>query len=358
MGIGQAEQGHYGSDRLTPNPPNDTLSGAGMSRQSFKGEYVEQLPSILKMTPYFRPVVWGGDRLATAFGKPIPSQDIGESFEVSAVPEMESAVAAGPLAGKTVQDLTKTYGPDFLGADVHRRYEGEFPLLIKLLDANDDLSIQVHPDDIYAREKQLGNFGKMEAWYVLRSDDGRVASGLKAGIDKQALVAAVESGKVEDAVEFHPVSEGDIVYLRPGSVHALCRGVMVYEVQQSSSITFRLYDYKRPDADGNLRELHIDQSLDVINFGDPAIVPAPVSGTTAVESEHFILEQFTIEATHQHEARDSFCCLTVIAGSAEVGSDDVSAHLELAETVVVPANRAFKVNPLEPTTYLISSVPT
>ena len=262
-----------------------------------------------------------------------------------------------PLVGRDIRDLTAEYGPDLLGEEVHRRYAGEFPLLIKLLDANDDLSIQVHPDDAYARENQLGNFGKMEAWVVLRSENGRVASGLKEGVDRQALTSAIDAGKVEDVVEFHPVSEGDIVYLRPGSVHALCRGVMVYEVQQSSSITFRLYDYNRPDSDGKLRELHIDQSLDVINFGDPAIVPAPVDRIVAVESEHFILEQYGDNSSRHHEARGSFSCLTVISGGAEVRSDTETMSLGLADTVVIPAGRSFEVSPSGGAKYLISSVP-
>ncbi len=318
---------------------------------------METLPTILKMTPYFRPVVWGGNRLASAYGKQLPSDDIGESFEVSAVPEMESVVASGPLARKNVQDLTTDYGPAFLGETVYERYDGEFPLLIKLLDANDDLSIQVHPDDTYARANQLGNFGKMEAWYVLRSEEGRVASGMKPGVDKQALVEAIDAGTVEDVVEFHSVSAGDIVYLRPGSVHALCKGVMVYEVQQSSSITFRLYDYKRPDADENLRELHIDQSLDVINFGEPAVVPAPTSNTVAVTSEHFVLEQLRGDAPSEMQNEASFSCVTVVEGAVSLASESQSEDLALGESAVVPVGRSYSVNPDGQSTVLISSVP-
>jgi len=316
------------------------------------------LPSILKMTPYYRPVVWGGDRLKSVYRKPIPRNDIGESFEVSAVPKMESVVASGPREGQLLSDLTAFYAEELLGKDVSRRYQGEFPLLIKLLDANDDLSIQVHPDDTYARANQLGNFGKMEAWYVLQSDNGRVASGLKPGVDKQALVEAIDAGTVEEAVEFHSVKEGDIVYLRPGSVHALCSGVMVYEVQQSSSITFRLYDYKRPDADGNLRELHIDHSLDVINFGDPAIIPAPAEQSRAVESEHFVLEQFEGGKYRDHAPKDSFSCITVISGSVRLTSNADSESLGLADTAVIPAGRPLHVSPSKNAKYLISSVPT
>jgi mannose-6-phosphate isomerase len=317
------------------------------------------LPSLLKMTPYFRPVVWGGRNLESAYGKPLPPDErIGESFEVSAVPKMESSVSSGPLKGVSVQELVKMYGEDFLGKEVHRRYRGEFPLLIKLLDANDDLSIQVHPDDTYAREKQLGSFGKMEAWYVLRSNNGKVASGLREGMDRRTLQNALDAGTIEEVVEFHPVSEGDIVYLKPGSVHALCRGVMVYEVQQSSSITFRLYDYNRPEADGSLRELHIDQSMDVINFGEPAIVPAPAASSVAVSSEHFVLEQFEVATSRHHAAKGSFACITLVSGSVVLKADGEDVSLAPGDTAVVPANRSYEVTPDQPSKYLISSVPT
>lgn len=315
-----------------------------------------ELPAILPMTPYYRPVVWGGRRLESVYGKDLPANEaIGESFEVSAIPEMESVVTAGSLAGANLRDLTTRFGKDLLGEPVHARYGGEFPLLIKLLDANDDLSIQVHPDDAYARKEGLGTFGKMEAWYVLKSDDGRVASGLKEGVGRKGLVEAIEAGTVEEAVEFHPVSAGDVVYLKPGSVHALCRGVMVYEVQQSSSITFRLYDYNRPDADGNLRELHVDRSLDVIDFDAPAVVPAPVGGSVAVESEHFVLEQVTSARTLSYP--DSFATVTVVEGSARLSSEDGSVDLSLADTALIPAARPVELLPAPGTTLLIATVP-
>ena len=191
-------------------------------------------------------------------------------------------------------------GRELLGGAIFDRYGGEFPLLVKLLDAHQDLSIQVHPDDAYARRKQLGSFGKMEAWYVLRSENGRIACGLKPGIDRSVFTDAIYSNRVSDAVEFFDVRPGDVVYIPPGTVHALCAGVLVYEVQQSSDITFRIYDYNRPGADGKPRELHVDSALDVIDFDGPRRQPAAVStlagahsdGTVLVESEHFRLERF------------------------------------------------------------------
>ena len=318
---------------------------------------MKNLPTILKMSPYYRPVVWGGRRLETALNKELPEgENIGESFEVSALPDMESVVESGPLAGQNVRELYAAYGGELAGKGVVSRYGEEFPLLIKLLDANDDLSIQVHPDDTYARQHKLGTFGKMEAWYVVRSDDGRLASGLRSGVDRIDLIDAIDRGKVEDVVEFYSVKEGDIVFLKPGSVHALCRGVMVYEVQQSSSLTFRLYDYNRPDTDGNPRQLNLNQALDVINFGEPAIIPAPVDTPTAVESEHFILEQFSSEDT-EHNACGSFRCVTVISGSAELNAEDSSVALDLAETALIHANRTFSVTTSSDARYLISSVP-
>ncbi|MFH1464002.1 MAG: type I phosphomannose isomerase catalytic subunit, partial [Pseudomonadota bacterium] len=204
------------------------------------------LPDVLPLKPYLREMVWGGRRLAELYGKPLPpGRPIGESFEVSALPERDSTVASGPLEGRALGCLVAEYGEALVGRTTVERYGPDFPLLIKLIDAAQDLSVQVHPDDAYVRARKLGSFGKMEAWYVVHSDGGRVALGLKDGVDRAELAQAIRAGAVEGVVQFHAVAPGDVVSLPPGTVHALCRGVMVYEVQQSSDLTFRLYDYGR-----------------------------------------------------------------------------------------------------------------
>jgi len=299
------------------------------------------------MRPYYRELVWGGTRLADLYDKPLPpDRAIGESFEVSALPDEDSLVASGPLEGRTLNSLVGEFGSELLGKPVWERYEGCFPLLIKLIDAQDDLSIQVHPDDDYARSNHLGRFGKMEAWYVLHSDGGRVALGLKQGLGPQELRRAIEQGGAEDVVDFHPVSTGDVVCLPPGTVHALCRGVVIYEVQQSSNLTFRLYDYDRLGLDGQPRELHVDAALEVIDFGAGPQRPLASAagdshGVCLVESDHFQLHLYSSHDAVTHATGDTFGALTMVRGQARLtgSTEGPDCVLAAGDTVLVPAGR-------------------
>jgi len=313
---------------------------------------VLNLPDALPMRPYYRESVWGGTRLAELYHKPLPpGRPIGESFEVSALPGWDSLVASGPLEGRTLGSLVGEFGDELLGQLVGERYGGDFPLLIKLIDAQDDLSIQVHPDDDYARRNQLGRFGKMEAWYVLHSDGGRVALGLKEGVGPRELRRAIEQGGVEEAVDFHPVASGDVVCLPPGTVHALCRGVVVYEVQQSSDLTFRLYDYDRPGLDGQRRELHVEPALEVIDFEAGPQRPQPSAaaesgGVSLVEADHFQLSLHASHSSVTHATGETFAAITVVRGQARLtgpggGPDCV---LGAGDTALLPAGREIVVS--------------
>jgi mannose-6-phosphate isomerase len=321
------------------------------------------LPDVLPLRPYYREMVWGGRGLAKYFGKDLPADSpIGESFELSAYEERESVVADGPLAGWDLARLTRDYGAKLLGQGIHGRNGGLFPLLIKLLDAQDDLSIQVHPDDAYAQAQRLGPRGKMEAWYVLHSDGGQVAFGLKQGVGAEQLQQAIATGKVEEAVEFYPVKRGDVVFMPPGTVHALCRGVVIYEVQQSSDLTFRLYDYDRPGMDGKPRQLHIESGLEVIDFGAELGAPVPAkhwdraggSETTLVESEYFTLEHGRVSGAVQRHSGASFAAITLIAGKGRVVGADGGFDAAVGDTFLVPAGRAYGIEG-EECEYLVSA---
>jgi mannose-6-phosphate isomerase len=323
------------------------------------------LLDIMLLKPYFRETIWGGHTLAKHYNKPLPlEQNIGESWEVSAYKDMESVVANGPYQGQTLLKLVQTLKADLLGQAVVERYGTEFPLLIKLLDAREDLSIQVHPDDTYARTENLGTYGKMEAWYVLQSDNGRVAYGLQDSIDKESFASAIAENRVNDAIRFFNVKAGDVVYVPPGTVHALCQNVLVYEVQQSSDLTFRIYDYNRPDANGQPRELHIDRSLDVITFDTPTPHPkhwtdlpnATPAHTQLVQSEHFLLERFAPTSTTTH-AYASFATLTLIQGQASVQGKTESITAQKGDTLFIPANCPITVSPQNNAEYLMASVP-
>ena len=323
------------------------------------------LPDVIPLKPFLQEKIWGGRELQKQFGKSLPEgKRIGESWEVSAYEGMESVVSGGDFEGWTLRRLVEAHGQELMGDRTYNRYDGEFPLLIKLLDAREDLSIQVHPDDSYVRENGLGNFGKMEAWYVLRSENGRIAYGLNGEITKAEFEAAIEAGRVEDAVQFFDVQPGEVVFMPPGVVHALCQGVMAYEVQQSSDVTFRIYDYGRPGDDGKPRELHIKQSLEVMEFGGDLRKPFRCedlrNSETLVKSEHFELRHFQLEGDSVvHESGDSFSAVTFIAGSAEIAGKGGGLKVAGGDTILVPEGRKFKLVKQCSTAveYLISSVP-
>ena len=327
------------------------------------------LPNVLPLKPYFREMIWGGRKLQEAFDKALPPGRLyGESWEVSAYPGMESIVSGGPFSGRSLRSLVDSNGPELLGEAVFDRYGGEFPLLVKLLDAQRDLSIQVHPDDAYARMRRLGRFGKMEAWYVLHSENGRIACGLKPGVDRSGFADAIHNARVSDAVEFFDVRPGDVVFIPPGTVHALCAGVMVYEIQQSSDVTFRIFDYNRPGADGKPRELHIDDALAVVDFKGPRRQPAASSALPStgageavlVESEHFRLECFSLSGDRiDHLPAISVSAVTFIQGNAEVQGGSDAFRADKGDTLLIPAGRNFSVVPRNDAAveYLVSSVP-
>jgi len=323
------------------------------------------IPDLFLLNPYLRETVWGGRNLGEYYNKPLPPDvPIGESWEVSAYKDMESIVASGPLKGQNLRDLVSSHSTKLLGQSVVERYGTEFPMLIKLLDARQDLSIQVHPDDTYARAKNLGTYGKMEAWYILKSNNGRVAYGLKEGVDKHSFESSIRENRVKDTIMFYNVKEGDIVFVPPGTLHALCENVMIYEVQQSSDLTFRIYDYNRPGTDGKPRELHIDHSLDVITFDTPTPEPqhwsnlpgATPEHTLLAQSEHFQFERFAPTKEIQHTYA-TFSTLTILSGQAKLSGSGESFNAQTGDTFFITANRTVNVSPEEQVEYLISSIP-
>ena len=208
----------------------------------------------------FRPVIWGGNRLKPMKGLPADDERIGESWEISAVEGGVGVVANGPLRGQDLASLTAQYGALMLGSAVARRYGSEFPLLVKYIDAESDLSIQVHPGDELARQRH-GCMGKTEMWYVMKAQPGAcLYAGFNQQITPYELQKRVEDGSVCEVLQRHPVEAGDVFFIPAGRVHAICGGVMVAEIQQSSDITYRIYDYGRP------RELHTALAMEAIDF--------------------------------------------------------------------------------------------
>ncbi|GLV12799.1 mannose-6-phosphate isomerase, class I [Alicyclobacillus hesperidum] len=217
----------------------------------------------VKFKPVPMPRIWGGHALKSTFGVQM-DEPIGEYWVLSGHPNGMSVVADGPLAGRTLAELTEEHPGAYLG----RSPQGRFPLLIKYLEAESDLSVQIHPDDAYAREHE-GDFGKTEAWYVLDAkSDGKVNYG-HTFPDRETYLRAVAEGHVRDYLNYLPIQKGDLVFVPARTLHALLAGTKVLEIQQTSDVTYRVYDWDRVDASGKPRELHVDKAADVLVYGAP-----------------------------------------------------------------------------------------
>jgi mannose-6-phosphate isomerase len=220
----------------------------------------------LIFTPILQDRIWGGTKLRDDLGKEIPTPTTGESWELSAVPGNVSVVKNGAFAGKSLADLLEQYPDEVLGTAVHARFGKQFPLLFKFLDAREDLSIQVHPNDALAKERH-NSFGKTEMWYVMQADEGsRIIVGFNHKSSPEEYLEKLESKQLIDILNQVPAKKGDVYFLETGTIHAIGGGIVIAEIQQTSDITYRIYDWDRVDANGNGRELHVELALDAMNY--------------------------------------------------------------------------------------------
>lgn len=220
----------------------------------------------LQFEPILKDRIWGGEKLKTNLNKPITSKITGESWELSTVEGDVSVIANGGLKGKSLTEVIDEMPNEILGTEVHHRFGDQFPLLFKYLDAREDLSIQVHPNDELAK-KRHNSFGKTEMWYIMQADpEARIIVGFKEDSNADAYLENLKNNTLLTILDDVPVKEGDVFFLETGTVHAIGAGLVVAEIQQTSDITYRIYDFDRKDAQGNTRELHIDNALDAINY--------------------------------------------------------------------------------------------
>ena len=220
----------------------------------------------LQFEPILKERIWGGEKLKTILNKSITSKITGESWELSTVEGDVSIVSNGEIKGKTLMELIVETPNELLGTKVHERFGKQFPLLFKYLDAREDLSIQVHPNDKLAKERH-NSFGKTEMWYVMQADaDSRIIVGFKENSSKEEYLKHLKDNTLVSILDNVKAKAGDIFFLETGTVHAIGAGLVVAEIQQTSDITYRLYDFDRVDAQGNKRELHVDLALDAINY--------------------------------------------------------------------------------------------
>ena len=296
----------------------------------------EETPLLpLTMHPAFRGgklTPWGGEKLRTVYGKPIAEVPTGESLEVSCIPGLEST----DDVGVKLPDLIAQYGARFAG-----KYAGEtFPLLLKFIDAAESLSVQVHPDDVYAGANENGKLGKTEAWLILDAPEGsQLVYGIKNGTNLAELRTACEAGAaVETLLRKVDVKPGDVCFIPAGCVHAIGAGIMLYEIQQSSDVTYRFYDWDRVDKNGNRRELHIDKALDVTDLDftlDP--IPAPDAPVARVLDEtYFTLDLMKVDGEQAVPAINHFGMLTVLEGDLTLCWLHGSRKLQKGESLYVP----------------------
>lgn len=221
---------------------------------------------IYKFNSILKPVLWGGDKLLAFKNLPARDEPIGESWELSAMSNCESIVAEGDDRGLTLTQLVSRYGAALVGEDVYRRYGDRFPLLIKFIDAKRDLSVQVHPDEDYAAAHH-GSNGKTEMWYVLQADEGAIIqTGFNRTITREEFDRRLNDSTLLDVINAHRSKPGDLFFIPPGQIHTIGAGNMVVEIQESCDITYRVWDYDRRDAQGNRRELHLEQAREVLDF--------------------------------------------------------------------------------------------
>lgn len=297
-----------------------------------------------KFSPIYKETVWGGSRIAPFKGDAHKLLSIGESWEVSGVAGSVSVVLEGPDMGLTLNDLVKREGDDLLGHDVIARFGNEFPLLVKLIDAEADLSVQVHPDDMMA--SRFGKNGKTEMWYVVDAQPGaRLCNGFKRQLTEAEYDTLMAEGRIEDALNYVEIKPGDAFYIPAGRIHAIGAGAFIAEIQQTSDITYRVYDYNRRDAHGNLRELHVElarEALDLTDTGSGTIhAEAPAGGIANVVTSPFFtvnVAEATEPMTMEYEGVDSFKIYVAVEGDARIESMGVNVVLTRGNSVLLAAS--------------------
>jgi mannose-6-phosphate isomerase len=288
--------------------------------------------------------IWGGERLAVWLDLPAPRPArLGETWQIYDL----NLVVNGPLSGHSLAELAREYGPELVGARSFASYGDDFPLLAKFIDAADQLSIQVHPDDAYAHTREIatGFHGKTEAWYILDAAPGAdVIYGLSRPSDRAAFAAAARDGGLEDLLQRVPVAPGDVIFVPAGTIHAINAGIMLFEIQQKSDLTYRVYDYNRRDEKtGELRELHLGKALDVSDFaparhGKPPCLALAPSRDLLVACPYFALERWQVAGAAVVDTEGSFEILTLIDGACDLTWPEGQVALQRGDSVVLPAS--------------------
>lgn len=300
----------------------------------------------LKFAPIYKDKIWGGNKIKTVLNKDFGDlPNCGESWELSGVEGNVSVVTNGYLEGNTLEELIEVYMGDLVGDKVFDKFGIEFPLLIKFIDANDDLSIQVHPDDQLSEERH-GAFGKTEMWYVLQADPGsKLQVGFNRQVDAEVYLEKLKNNQLTEILNFEEVTAGDTYFIPAGRVHAIGKGILLAEIQQTSDITYRIYDYDRRDSEGNPRELHTELALDAIDF---TIFPEYKTKATAKANESVELVKcpyfttsildLTQVVEKDYNELDCFVIFICLDGTVEIETESGTETITKGETILIPAS--------------------
>lgn len=300
---------------------------------------------ILKFNTIYKSVLWGGNRIADFKGIPSQGATIGESWEVSPLKGYESVIADGQYKGSSLSDILASHGKEIMGQRLYNKYGNSFPLLIKFLDSAEDLSIQVHPDDELAARRHDGQ-GKIEMWYsLLPSPAAYLYAGFTKPVTPEKFIDAVTGGTIVSLLKRFETRRGDVFLLPPGCVHALGKGNLVLEVQQASDVTYRIFDYNRRDSKGNLRELHIQESIDAVDYNLTPRVAKNIPSQTGKElilenCPHFTSTITNVKGHHvlDLERRDSFSIVISTKGDHTLTAPDGTTYpLHQGHTLLIPA---------------------
>lgn len=298
----------------------------------------------LKFEPILKEKIWGGTKLKTLLNKKIEGSTVGESWEISDVEGDSSVVGTGIHKGKTLRELIHIYQDKLVGSHVFEEFGDHFPLLIKFIDAKKNLSVQLHPDDFLAK-KRHDSFGKTEMWYVMQADkDAGIILDFKEKVTKEIYLDHLHKQTLPELLNFEKVKKGDVFFIEPGLIHAIGGGVLLAEIQQTSDITYRVYDWERKDLDGTKRELHTALALDAIDFSKTkdfhiAYEAKENTRTSLVENSYFSTNLLSVEGEVDltYAKTDSFVIYMCVKGNVEVTTEKYSNRLKQGETLLVPA---------------------
>ena len=309
----------------------------------------------LRFEPLFRQYIWGGRRLGELLQKAIGAgDDYAESWEIVDHEDDQSVVTNGPLAGKSLRQLIAEIGGELLGQSVLDRIAGDnvpiklrdrFPLLLKFLDANQHLSVQVHPNDRFGATLSPPDLGKTEAWYVLHAlPESKIYAGLKTGITEADFRTAVAEGQTEQTLHSFQPRTGDCIFIPAGTMHAIGAGLLIAEIQQASNTTFRVYDWGRVDSDGQPRPLHIEQAIEVTDFSRGPVDPAlpreskESAWSELVSCDKFVMNKAVLDRPTKVCGDGRFHILAVIGGELEIEFDPANSRLQVGQTVLLPSS--------------------